>query len=131
MTGLVGIQDWPGPTCAVILVPTAEHIDAVAANYPKAAVLALPIDCEEYIEPDGWICWMALFQADLTLWPIDALSAGFLAACVPIIGRGGIRTLRWAARTTDDYSRFAAVKTLWRDRRPHPGPIAVSDRAQV
>lgn len=118
---LIGLQDWPGPHVPVILVPSADHIDAVQANYPRATVTALPTNSAAYAHPDAWCLWMQLFQADVTLWPVDAFSGAFMAAAVPVIASAGIRTLRLARRSADDYARHEGLDVLWRNLEPLRG----------
>ena len=120
---MIGLDAWDG-AAPVILVPSAEYADAIGMNHPKAGVIAIPQECEHLNFRDAWGYWLPLLGADVTLWPVTPLEMPFFAALVPVLADAGVRTLRLATRALDDYARLHSLKTLWRDRAPHPGPPA-------
>lgn len=120
---MIGLSEWDGQR-PVILVPSADAIEPIAANYPKASVIALPEDCTHLVLRDAWGFFLPLYGSDCTLWPIEPVQHPFFASLVPVLADSGVRTLRLATRALDEYARLYSLKTLWRDRKPHPGPPA-------
>jgi hypothetical protein len=121
---MIGLSDWPGPPTPVIITPDAADMPAIAANYPRASVLAIPADCAHLVAREAWGAFLPLYGADLTLWPVNPSQFPLMAALVPVLGDAGVRTLRLATRALDDYARLQSLRVLWRDRAPHPGPPA-------
>lgn len=118
-----GLSDWDGAS-PVILTTAADYMPAIAANYPRACVAALPAACRHLTLSDAWGAFLWAFQADLTLWPVQPIEFPFTASLVPVLSDAGVKTLRLATRALDDYARLHSLKTLWRDLAPHPGPPA-------
>lgn len=120
---MIGLAEWDGQR-PVILVPSAEYSEAIAANYPRASVIALPQECAHLTLRESWGAFLPFLGADVTLWPVTPMEMPFFASLVPVLGEAGVRTLRLATRVLDDYARLHSVKTLWRDRPLHSGPPA-------
>lgn len=128
---LIGLTDYPGPPRPVILVPAADAIDPIAANYPRATVISLPADAGPLRHQDAWGAFLPILGADVTLWPLDALSEAYFEALVPILFDAGVRTLRWAVTEPRDCFRYAELVPVWRGlpllRPALPAPTPLSD----
>jgi len=112
---LVGVAEWSGPPAPVILVSDPDQRPDVQENYPRAAVLSLPDECELWTAVESWPLYLPLLGADVTLWPASQRDAAILRAICPVLDVAGVRTLRWA---TTQGARWTALETVWKDRPP-------------
>jgi len=99
----------------VILVSDPDQIPDIQANYPRAAVVSLPEDCELWSAVESWPLYLCLFQQDVTLWAETQRDAALLRAICPVLDVAGVRTCRWAVVAS---GVLEGTQAVWKDRAP-------------